>query len=539
MPDNKQQHLHESLVSSSSKNSTRLRDILRILKKYHLTKGMTPNKLLHLLEDLGPTYVKLGQIMSMRSDMLPKSYCQELTKLRTKVKPIPFGEMKQILEQEWNCPMEQVVKEIDENPLGSASIAQVHYARLQNDQEVVLKIQRPHIQEIMEQDIRLLKKAVKILRLTIGTGETIDFPTILDELWKTSKEEMDFLKEAQHLIQFYENQLEVKYITSPKVDRNWTTSKVLVMEYIKGIPIDQIEQLTALGYDLIEIGRKTAENYCKQILEDGFFHADPHPGNVWICDGKITWLDLGMTGTLSDYHKQLLRKAIVAILKNDIYELKNVFLAFGEPKEPINHAQLYSDIDEIVKRYMSIGFGTMDLGKLIERLLSLVKLHKIAIHSDLTILCRSMITLEGTLRICSPSVNMMEILSMHMSQQFFESFSMKKELHHKARLLYSSMDKSLEIPALFADLLNITKNGQTKLNLEFTNEAMTPRFVYRQVKRLILSLLIGFLFLGSSILCLTSLKPTLFHMPFISFLGFCLSGFLLLILLFDLFFYKS
>lgn len=529
---NKTKEMTDTTKQPSSSNRARFQDILHVLKKYHITTGMSPTKLRHILEDLGPTYVKLGQIMSMRSDMLPDNYCKELTKLRTSVKPIPFSEVTTILEEEWNCPLSQVLQKIDETPIGSASIAQVHHAILQTKEEVVIKVQRPHIQKTMKEDIELLKKAVKLLHLTVGTGETIDFPTILDELWKTSQEEMNFLKEAQHLTRFYQNQADIVYITSPKVFPNWTTKKVLVMEYIHGIQIDHQEELLKLGYDMEEIGRKTAENYCKQILEDGFFHADPHPGNLWISDGKIAWLDLGMTGTLSEYHKQLLKKAVMALLKNDMYELKNVFLAFGEPKAPINHARLYSDIDEIVQRYMSIGFGNMDLGKLMERLLSLVKVHKIAIHTDLTILCRSMVTLEGTLRICSPTVNMMEVLSVHMSQQFFQSFSLKNELTHKARLLYGSMDKSLEIPALFADLLNITKNGQTKLNLEFADLQEQRKSLQHITRQIILCFLACFLFLGSCILCLSDLEPQLFSMPWISSLGFLLSFLLMIWLIF-------
>ena len=149
-----------------------------------------------------------------------------------------------------------------------------------------------------------------------------------------------------------------------------TTPRLLVMDYIDGIQIDHIEELKSLGYDMTEIGEKTAENYCKQILEDGFFHADPHPGNLWISKGQIAWLDLGMAGHLSSNTKLLLRKAITALLENDIYSLKNVLLAFAEPQERVNHARLYTDIDDIVSKYVSMDFGTMRLGDLIERLLA-------------------------------------------------------------------------------------------------------------------------------------------------------------------------
>lgn len=404
----------------------RLKEILKVLKRHHITQGISPEKLCDILEDLGPTYVKLGQIMSMRSDILPEKYCQKLARLRTDVKPLDFEMVLEILEQELGEDPKDIFYEIDPEPLGSASIAQVHRAILQNGEKVVLKVQRPGIKETVAQDIALMKKASGLLNFAMGTGNLIDFRSMIDELWETTKEEMDFFKEAEHLELFYENQKEIQYVTCPKVYRQYSSYRLLVMSYISGIQIDEIDQLEALGYDMSEIGKKTAENYCKQILEDGFFHADPHPGNLWISDGKIAWLDLGMAGYLSDHYKAILKRAISAILKNDIYELKNAFLSFGTPKEKINHAQLYTDLDDLVGRYMNMDFGTMNVGELMEDFLNLLKIHKIAVPSDITLLARSMITIEGTLKICSPNVNMLEILTTHMSAIMFQEFDIKR-----------------------------------------------------------------------------------------------------------------
>lgn len=508
-------------------NDKRLGEILRVLRSHQLTHGLTPIKLREILEDLGPTYVKLGQIMSMRSDMLPERYCQELTKLRTEVRPLPFQTILAVIEEECGRPAKEIFTEIEARPLGSASIAQVHPAILKDGRRVVVKVQRPAIAETMAKDIALMKKAVGMLKLTIGTKDLIDFHTILNELWKTSQEEMNFIQEARNLDLFAANQKGITYVTCPRVVHELTTAKLLVMDYIDGIQIDQIDELTSLGYDMTEIGQKTAENYCKQILEDGFFHADPHPGNLWISGGKIAWLDLGMSGHLNEHNKLLLKKAITALLENDIYALKNVLLAFGEPKERINHARLYTDIDDIVSRYMSMDFGNMKLGELIERLLDLVKEHHIAVTPDITLLGRSMITIEGTLSICSPEVNILQILSVYMSSLLLKNLDLKKILRHKARQTYTSMDKSLDIPAQLSDLLNITKNGQTKLNLEFTDTDELLKNVQKTTDRLTVSILILALFTGSGILCLAPLHlPEIFGLPWISFIGYTLSGLL-------------
>ncbi len=521
-------------MSEDHTSGKRLKEILGVLKKHHISRGVTPEKLRHILEDLGPTYVKLGQIMSMRSDMLPEKYCRELTKLRTDVQPLPFKTILEIVEQELKRPISQVFAQIQETPAGSASIAQVHPAILLDGRKVVIKVQRPAIHEIMENDIRLMRRASGLLKLT-SVGNLIDFRTIIDELWKTSQEEMDFIQEAKNCDLFYENQKDVAYVTSPQVIHELTTPRLLVMSCLEGIQIDHVEELKARGYSMTEIGEKTAANYCKQILEDGFFHADPHPGNLWICGGQIAWLDLGMTGRLSERNKQLIKRAVMALLQNDIYEVKNVLLSMGEAKERINHADLYSDLDDIISKYMTMGFGDMRLGELIEKLLDLVKKHHIAIYTDITMLGRSMITIEGTLMACAPEVNLMQILSSYMSSSFLHGPDLKKELRHRARLLYGSTDKMMAIPALLSDLLNITKNGQTKLNLEFGGGRIFLHTVSKLFNRLILALLAGALIIGSALLCQTDTLPIVAGMPAISLAGFILSGIFMLWIIIDMF----
>ena len=323
----------------------RLKEILHVLNQHNVTHGINPEKLCSILEDLGPTYVKLGQIMSMRSDILPEKYCHELARLRTDVKPMSFNEIWKILNKELHNDPGQLFQKINQIPVGCASIAQVHEAVLGDGSKVVLKIQRPQIKQIMAEDIALLKKASGFLNFATGTGELIDFRKVIDELWETSKEEMDFEKEAQHLERFYENQKDVAYVTCPKVYKEYSNEHLLVMSYVDGIQIDHIEELDRNGYDRKEIAQKTAQNYCKQILADGFFHADPHPGNLWISGGQIVWLDLGMAGDLSEHYRAIMKRAITAILKNDIYEI------------PVADAQEYRGRGPAFLRQIRAGAG--------------------------------------------------------------------------------------------------------------------------------------------------------------------------------------
>ncbi len=234
-------------------NRQRLREIMAILAKYDIVKGITPVKLRLIIEDLGPTFVKLGQVLSMRQDILPAEYCHELTKLRTEVRPMDFEEVVTVIEEEYGKPLNEIFTFLDRTPLGSASIAQVHQAELKDGSSVVVKVQRPGIKDTMARDIALLERAATLLKIAGGTGNAIDFKMVLDEMWFTAQQEMDFLIEAHNADEFYELNKDIVYVTSPIIYHKHTTSKVLVMEYIAGEEIDQTDRLKELGYDLDEI----------------------------------------------------------------------------------------------------------------------------------------------------------------------------------------------------------------------------------------------------------------------------------------------
>lgn len=518
--------------TTKSHSMSRLNEILKVLKQHHITKGITPVKLRQILEDLGPTYAKLGQIMSMRSDMLPESYCKELTKLQAEVKPLPFSQILPVIEEELGGKASQFFLKIDEKPVGSASIAQVHPAVLITGEEVVIKVQRPAIRETMAEDIVLMHKAVRLLKIAMGTGDLIDFNALIDELWKITQEEMDFLKEAGNYKLFAEKHKDIQYVTCPVVIEALSTEKLIVMSYLSGTPIDQLATLLSLGYDMTEIGEKAAENYCKQILDDGFFHADPHPGNIWIGDGKIIWLDMGMMGHLSEHIKNLMKKAILSIIKNDIYELKNVILALGEAKGHINHARLYSDIDEIVSKYISMDLGSMHLGELTERLLDLVKNHNIAMPTDITLLGRGIVTMEGLLAVCSPNVDFLQIMSNHMSTSILHNLDIKGELKHTARSLYNVWNQSLMLPIQLSELFKLAKNGHLKLNLDITEAQEPLSQITSMINHLVLSIISAALFLSSSILCTAKLPPFIWNIPMLALIGYVLAFLLLFYLLY-------
>ena len=311
----------------------RLKEITRVILKNDLKSGITPLKVYNILEELGPTFIKIGQILSTRIDIVPKEYLVQLSKLRSNVTPMSDEELNSILDLEYK-DKSKIFKEINE-VIGSGSIAQVNKATLVSDIKVVIKVCRKDVYEKMQMDVKLMKKAIKVLHLN-KIIKIIDLNNTLDEILEVAYEESNFNIEKDHLIKFKKLNEEEKYISQPKVFSNISTNKVLVMEYVDGITLDKKDELIKNDYNLENISYILSDNYIKQALKDGFFHADPHPDNIMIRNGKIVFLDLGMMGTLKEKNKRLLNSCITKIIEEDYYEVSKILIKMCSKSDDVD-----------------------------------------------------------------------------------------------------------------------------------------------------------------------------------------------------------
>ena len=501
-------------------SATRLREMVEVLRARDIVHGITPEKLRLILEDLGPTFVKLGQIMSMRPDFLPQEYCDELMKLQTEANPLPFSVIEKVIEQEYQRRWTRIFRSIDEEALGSASIAQVHCAVLLDGEKVVIKVQRPGVHDIMSKDIVLLKRAAGILKILGPAQDVVDFSMVLDELWAIAKQEMDFVMEANHIEEFRHANQDADFVSCPKVYRHLTTQHVLVMEYVDGIQIDDVAGLKAAGIDVRRIGERLGENYVKQIVEDGYFHADPHPGNIWVRGGKIVWLDLGMMGRLSNKDRAAIRKAIFALAQHDVFEMKAAVLSLGVPQERIDHARLYQDIDALIAQYGDLDFRSLKMGILSRQIMNVLRSHHIAIAPGISMFCRGVMTIEGVMRLVCPEVSFVEILARSMELSFAKGFNWREEASKAKREGYILLRKSLQLPEQISDILKMTLSGQTKVNLELTGADEPLARLNKMINKLIIALLSAALLLGSSTICTTQMTPKIMEIPFLGVLGY-------------------
>lgn len=506
---------------SEREDRSRLSEIMQVLRRYRITKGITPVKVREILEELGPTYVKLGQILSIRTDLISSEYCKELQKLRSQVSPMPYDEVRAVLCEAYKKDPEDVFASIVKTPIGSASIAQVHEAFLKSGEHVVLKVQRRGIYGTMERDVAMMQRMLRFVPPALKG--LVDLERVISEFWSAAKEEMDFLLEAANMETFSKNNENVVFVASPKLYSELTTAQVLVMEYIDGYSVSDTHTLEQEGYDLVEIGEKLADNYVRQIMQDGFFHADPHPGNLRIRGGKIVWLDMGMMGRLMPRDKSLIAKAVKAIARGNNSELVDVILALGIFHGKPNRIRLYTDIEGLMTRYGTMDIGSIDIAALLTELIEIMSANELAMPAQLTLLARGMTTIEGVIADLSPQVNIVEVASGRISASFWENVNWKEELKNEGSQLYRSINRAMDIPVIMADLLQSYRNNETRIKLDLHATEDLSQMLEKLVSKMVMGLVIAALLLASSILCTTQMQPHLFGIPALGFLGYIMA----------------
>lgn len=486
---------------SRKRRYMRLLQIFRIVRKYDVLRGITPIKFRCMLEELGPTFVKAGQILSMRSEILPERFCKELSKLRSDVDPMSYETVIATLEHEYGHKLGTLFDAIGEHPLGSASVAQVHRARLATGEDVALKIQRPHVQEVMAQDIDIMRSLVRHLTPFFKGDQFLDLRSVVEELWDTFREETNFLIEAHNLEEFYHNNESCRFVSCPKPYLSLCTQHIVVMEYVEGITVSSPARLERAGYDLNEIGTKLVDNYASQLLDDGFFHADPHPGNIVISEGQIVFLDLGITGRLSANMRHIMRDMIFSVAEHDTSKLKRALLRLAtSAPEDVDHANLLADLDEIVDEFGTVNLSELDLASFMGDLIALARRSGLELPGQIMGMTRGLVTLEGVLDEFIPSVNMIEIISRHIQAHT----DPREQLTHDLQELGirgKSAVKGLLGAAYQADLaMNMLTRGQLKLNLDFAGSEDPIDDLSHIADRLTMGVLcVGFLIAASAI----------------------------------------
>ncbi len=516
-------------LTRKSRNK-RLHEIIGLVRKYKVMDGITPAHFRDMLVDLGPSFVKIGQMLSLRSEILPQAYCDALATLQMDADPLPFKEIEHALENIYGERFSSIFSNIDPKPLGSASLAQVHKATLSNGDVVAVKVQRPGVRATMAQDIDVMRSVAKRLSRFMKDNQMVDLRDVVEELWSTFLEETDFTKETQNLHEFALLNKDVAYIRCPMPYLEYCSEEVLVMEYIEGTSLRDTDKLVELGYDLEEIGMKALDNYATQILDFGFFHADPHPGNMFIKDGQIIYLDLGIVGRLNPRDRARFGEIIEAVGAKSATRLKDALISFSVDHDSrgIDHPRFLAELDIILEGYGSCDVADIDIGGLLNDIMLLTKQCKVTLPPSVTAVSRGIVTIEGTLSEYIANSNIVDIINDHVMRKK----DPKKELQKLVQdtvISLSNSGRGLATSAEYAgETLKMLSRGQLKMNMEMLGSDEPIKKVSRIANRLAVSMVIAGLLVSASLM--TSLDmPKIIGVPVLSFIEF-VSAFILTIM---------
>ncbi|AEM79200.1 2-polyprenylphenol 6-hydroxylase [Thermoanaerobacter wiegelii] len=434
------------------------RKILKQTNDENIAKLSRGERLRLALEELGPTFIKMGQILSTRPDILPKDLIKELEKLQDKVPAFSFDEVKSVIQNEFGESLEEAYAEFEPTPLAAASIAQVHMAKLWSGKTVVVKVQRPGIEKIIAQDMRILEDIAKFVDNRTKYGKLYNFTKMVEDFKKRLEEELDFRIEGENAEKFKKNFLKDKKVKIPSILWTHTTRRVLTMEYIDGIPLNDFNAIDEAGLDRGAIARNLAKSVLNQILRDGFFHGDPHPGNIMVLgDGTIAFLDFGMVGSLSPERKRQFSKMLLGIVYKNSRMITESIIDLNAVTLNVNMKKLEKDINNLRNRYVEIPLEKLKVGEVLNGVFDLVFSYNIVIPNEFNMLAKSLITLEGIVEKLNPKISVLEVAKPIAKQLIPKMFSTQ---HMKEEIINATMDYSRLIKELPSFLLNFLRKTE-------------------------------------------------------------------------------
>ncbi|AKG36634.1 ABC1 kinase family protein [Paenibacillus durus] len=419
-----------------------------------------------VLEDLGPTFVKLGQVASTRSDLLPESIINELVKLQDDVPPFPAETAMNILEQELDQPLSEIFDSFEETPLAAASIGQVHRGVLLGGQPVAIKIQRPGVMRMMSRDLEILRDLTALAERRLGWARQYSLSRMAEEFSRSLMNELDYSQEGRSAERIAQQLEDNKSVYIPAIYWDYSSSRVLTMEFVEGITLNRREALLSRGVNLKDTAERLVDIMLRQIFIDGFFHADPHPGNVMVTDsGKLALIDFGMVGRLSEETRDHLSSLIIALMRKNTEAMVRAILRLGVIPEDADQSALYEDMDRLREEYYDVPFSQVSIGKALNDLFAVARRHRLAIPPDLAMLGKTMLTLEGVVGNLDPSfsiIQMAEPFGRQLVKQRFSSSRLQRKLWGGVAELAESL---VELPGQARQLSALISKGRLKVEV--------------------------------------------------------------------------
>ena len=493
-------------------------------RKSERQEESTWKRIRYVLTELGPTFVKFGQLLSLRTDLLPPALATELSRLQDEVQAEDWEAISSQIEKNLERPIEEIFAYIEPKPLAAASLAQVHRARLAADNTVVaIKVQRPGIEQVIRNDLDIMAGLAKQIHERIEAMALYDLPGLVHELRRMLLRELDFEREARNIRLAQANFQGHEYIRFPTVFSEYSTRKVLIMELVQGT---KLRNVTALPEEKrLLLARNGLRASLKQILEDGFFHADPHPGNIFVMDdGTFTMLDWGMVGRLTPNTRLKLITLLEGIVDRDSETVLDILLDFSEHDPGVDTDELHRDIMDLLDDFYSLPLEEINIGQLLSAITNLLHQYKIRIKSDLAIMIKALVTSEGSARLLYPKLDVVTE-----STPFVRHIALGK---YSPRLIYRQLRKGVsnalqmqkDLPRQANQILAKLEHDQLSIRFEHKNLDGMRLTLDRIANRLTLGIITGCMIIGSSMIITTGVRPFIFGYPALGLIGYLLSA---------------
>lgn len=474
----------------------------------------TAQRLRMVFEELGPTFIKLGQILSTRPDLLPPVYISQLELLQDRVPPVSFEEIKATIEDQMGQPITDVFMNLSEIPLASASIGQVHEGYLLGGEHVVIKVQRASVERIVETDLEIMYDVARLLEARTGWGKFYKIVEMVDEFARSIKEELNYIIEARNAQRLADNVKNDPQIRIPKVYWEFSTRRVLTLEFVAGIKITSCQDLDEAGINKAEAGRRLANSILKQLLYDGFFHADPHPGNIAVDqEQRIVFMDFGMVGRLDEWMKERLGAMLFNIVRKDVNGIVRVLIEIGDPQKKVDKHALKRDIYRLFDKYYNRPLYEIKIGQALRELLGMSFIYRIRVPVELVLMIRCLILLEGAVEYLAPDISIVELAEPFGKKLMREKLSPRHLGQSVLSYLLELSAISISFPRHLDNLVQTLEDGDLKVTLEHQNFSKLISRLNLVGNRISFSLIVAAIIVGSSLIAQRSPQSLLWRFP--------------------------
>ncbi|MCF8051840.1 MAG: AarF/ABC1/UbiB kinase family protein [Desulfobacterales bacterium] len=472
-------------------------------------------------EELGPTFIKLAQVLSARPDLIPPDLVAELARLQDKVPATGFAALKEIFRAELQKSPEEIFEHIEQTPLASASIAQVHRAVLKDGEEVAVKIQRPGIRKVIEVDLEIMLHLATLMERHIEEFSLHRPVKIVEEFTRTIEKELDFVLEAENMERFAAQFLMDEHFYVPKTFREFSSSRVLTMEFIQGVKVSEVDKLDAAGLDRKIIVDRGAELLLRQIFENGFFHADPHPGNIFVLPGNvICMLDYGMVGSIVLQTRERFVDLISAVVRRDSSRAVQVLLRLTEWEEEPDLRRFEREVDDFMGRHLYRSLKNIQIGALLQELLQIAAQYRLRIPSDTFMMMKALAVIEGVARMLDPDFEMVAKAAPFVEKVRLERFSPKRISEDAYQMGADFLIFLQQFPKDALEIFRLIRQRKLTVNLEHQGLANMLATHDQISNRVSFSIIIAGLIVGSALIVISEIPPLFYGISLIGIIGF-------------------